>query len=473
MKPTESFPAVNVEAEQALLGAILVNNDAYYLVSGYLTDRHFSEPLHQEIYRLLERAIGLGRKASPKTLIGSLPSDLKVGEMSAGQYVAHLAAEAAGVAEAGNYGQVIFENALERELLASAARVIGEGGRGYAGDGIEALLSTAEADLLAIRRQLNRTDDRSTGLAAAADALVAEWEDRKAGNVLPVPSTGFPLLDKDLGGGYRPGRLIVLAARPGMGKTVFLVETSRRVAKASDDFGVALFSLEVDAPELTARIIASEMAREYPLAYRDALGGDLDNVREASLRDGRRRVQDYAIHIDAGSGLSMAEIEARARLVKERYRRAGKRLGLIGIDYLGLVKATERYRGKKVDEVGEIALAAKEMAKRLECCVLLLAQLNRSLENREDKRPTLSDLRDSGNIEEHADVVSFLYREAYYLSRTAEYARNDVEAVRAHSERENDLDFIIAKNRLGPTISHQMWCDVGLSSVDAKDRRHQ
>ena len=174
------------------------------------------------------------------------------------------------------------------------------------------------------------------------------------------------------------------------------------------------------------------------------------------------------MRIDATGGLTMPEIEARVRLDRERFKKEGKRLSVVFIDYLGLIRASDRYRGNKVHELGEVALAAKVMAKRLDCAVVLLAQLSRGVEGRDDKRPVMSDLRDSGNIEEHADFVGLLYRPAYYLERSPAYRNQEPEAVEEATAKKFDLDLIIGKNRLGPTYIVELWCDPAMSAIDNK-----
>lgn len=464
VKPTESFPPVALEAEQALLGAILVNNKAFDAVAGFLEEDHFSEPLHQLIYRLCARAIGMGRVAAPHTLASALPKDLQVGDMSGVRYMAHLAAEATTIANAYDYGRRIFETALERELQFAAARVIGNVGHGFGGPTIEEQLEAAEEGLANIRRQIDVNDHSSMSAREAAEAIVEEMKLRRDPEFKRgLAKTGLNDLDAVWGGGLWARRLSVVAARPGMGKTVLMIAIARRVARQG--WGVLIFTLEVDANEVTARLIACEMSNtSFPIDYRDVLTGDLDNVKEQSIIDGRDRISEYPIQIDHSAGVGMAEIEARARMVKDRMERSGIQLKLICVDYLGLVKPAERYRGRRVDELGEIAWGAKQMAKRLDVHVMLLSQLSRGLEGRDDKRPVISDLRDSGNIEEHADIVALMYREEYYLNRQKNVSQD--ESARAA----NRLEVITGKNRLGPTRTTTLWCNVAENAVDGMSR---
>lgn len=462
-------PPANLAAEQALLGALLVNNDAFYAVSGFLLPKHFYEPLHQAIFEVICTAIGRGRKADPKMLNRSFPAALAGTDITASEYVARLCSEATTVVNAGDYGREIFEAALERDLIAVGNRILDGAGNGFAGQTVQEQIAAAEDGLAEIRKAIVSTEDNGTDLKSATAALLQNIDDIRAGKSAPVPSTGLEDVDRQIGGGLRPGRLFVIAARPGMGKTVVEAALARR--GGNKGIGSAIFSLEIDAAEMTARLIASHLAMtDMALDYRDILVGNLDDRKAAYVRQGAKTIATLPIEIDHSPGLSMAEIEARARVIRERFRRRGVPFGAIYIDYLQLVRPAERYRGRRVDEVGEIALGAKELSKRLECAVILFSQLSREVEKRNDKRPILSDLRDSGNIEEHADVVAFLYREAYYLQNDPDYLRGDGSKVDRMETVKHDLEFIIGKNRLGPTRTVDLWADVARAAVDNKQR---
>lgn len=478
MTDTGSGPpiALNIDAEQALLGAVLVNNDAYFAVSEFLLPSHFAEPIHGEIYRVMATAIGGGRKATTTTLLGSWPAGQTIGDLTGSQYVARLASCATTVFNAGDYGRVIFELALERQLRADAEAIIAKTGRAYSGDGIVQLVAEAEDRLAAIRNAIRSREAESTDMSAAVQRLIENAEAVKEGRIV-VPSTGYHDLDHRLGGGCLPGRLIVVAGRPGMGKTAMLCDMARRVAvnrrrladNTEANYGVAIFTLEVDAAEITARIVASAMARgDFPIDYRDIMTGSMTDAERLRFEAGSKTVADIAVEIDQAAGLTIDEIEARARIIAGKFRNRGVTLAATVIDYIGLVQPSERYRGRRVDELGQIALGAKNMSKRLGSTVFLASQLSRAVEGRDDKRPQLSDLRDSGNIEEHADAVCMLYRPAYYLEKSPEVVGGDVEALEELRRKKFDLEIIVPKNRLGPTGTVKMYCDVARSSVDAK-----
>jgi len=453
----------NVEAEQGLLGAVIVNNDALaYATRAGLRPEDFCEPAHGRLYAELHRQITSGAKVTPVTLKAAFPEGFGDGDASmapSSRYIARLAAEATTVINVADYAAQIHDLAAMRGLIAVG------GALNRAAMNLQApdyALAQAWKEIDRIRQRTSHDDGDRGSLAKLAQCLL----DGSAANGFVV-TTGLADLDRAIAGGWRAGRLYILAGRPGMGKSVIAMSSARRVARTGA--GVDLYSLELRADELTARLVADELARSHaPLAYRDITAGFAPRER---VREGVERLSELPVHLDCTPGLSIGEIEARAHLTAERLAKAGRRLGVVFIDYLGLVRAADRYRGNKVLELDEIALGAKDMAKRLDCAVVLLSQLNRGVEQREDKRPTLSDLRQSGGIEEHADFVGFLYREAYYLARSEAVRSNDGDALTRLAEIQNDLELIVEKNRIGPTCTVRLWCDVALSAVDNRMRR--
>lgn len=448
----------NIEAEQALLGAMLLNNDAFGYVSGIVGPEHFAEPLHAEMFGQIARYVAAGKKATPVTLKDTFPAAEIVGGMTPAQYLARLAAESVANTgtSAAQLGAQVRDLASMRAVIAIAGDLQRAASDGYAPD--EALRQAWER-LDGLRMGSVEDGGERGTIAALAQRM---REDTALAASFSV-TTGLADLDRAIAGGWRAGRLYVVAGRPGMGKTVLAWSSARRVA--IQGVGVSGFSLEIDGHEVTARLVSDELRHTAtPLAYRDIVAGNLDEAQQAHREKGLQRVEELPIRIDASGGVSITEIEARARMDRDRFARQGIRPGVIFIDYLGLIRCSDRYRGRKVDELGEIALHCKNMAKRLDAAVVLLAQLNRAVESRDDKRPNMSDLRDSGNIEEHADVVGLMYRPAYYDARRAK--DGDVEAAeRAHANQYR-LELGLGKNRLGPTITVDLWCDPAHSCVD-------
>lgn len=276
--------------------------------------------------------------------------------------------------------------------------------------------------------------------------------------------TGLKSLDERIGG-WRPGELVVVAARPGMGKTVFAISTAR-MAAASGERSAGFFSLEVGMEQTAARftsdfLLATKGVRvPYSAILRDAVWpGSKAAVENASFD-----LKTLALFTNFDAGITLAALEARLERWKEAGRRTERPLAVVFIDYLKFLKATERYRGNRVLEIGEITGGLKEIAKRQGVCIVLLTQLNRAVEGRDDKRPTLSDLRDSGEIEQDADIVLMLYREAYYLRNP----KTPEEEMRL-AQVPHDLEVLVEKNRAGECGPIKLWCDVATSSVRDKD----
>jgi len=453
----------NLEAEQALLGAILLNNDAYGFAIKHVDAADFYVPLHAQIFQESGRLISLGRRVNTVTLKDAFPAGMAAGDdITISQYLARLAAEATTVVNAPDYARVIRDLALAREIIGIGADLERAPNLGFNAD--EAIRRAFE-QLDTLRANFQAGDDDRATMESLAHSLSARMASDQREEAAHAVSTGFQDLDRQLGGGYRDGRLFVWAGRPGAGKTVYMVASARRVAKAG--FGALLFSLEMPRDDIMARFAASELAHtETPLDYRDVLVNDLDPFQRQRVIAAADRLQELPIHVDCTAGLGIFEMTARARLACDRWRRQGIKPGLIGIDYLGLVRTGDRYRGNKVDELGEIAKQAKILAGQLEVPVLLLAQLNRGVEGRDDKRPVMADLRASGEIEEHADVVGLLYRPFYYTQRDPRYRDRDPAAMVEIEKRKHDLDVGLDKNRLGPTTVVHLWCDVAKSAVD-------
>jgi len=450
-------PIHSIEVEQQLLGAILMNNQAYGAVAGLIGADHFFEPAHQQIFRVASEEIVAGRVATPVTLKAMLP-DVEIHGMPVGRYLAALAANSTTIINAPDFAKYVFEFWQLRQLSqigATASRP---------GLSPTQSLAAAWAQLDALRSEGSNDPAQHNTIGGFARILAEEISAPPSADQI-VPSTGFTDLDKFIGGGYRPGRLYLAAGRPGMGKTVFGIASARRVALKG--FGVAFFSLEIDGKEMSARTIASHMALgSTKVDYSAILANKLSEHERSCVLDASARMDALPMEVDVTGGLSMFEIESRSRVYVERWRRRGIAPGLIVIDYMGLVKASDRYRGHKVHEQGEIAWAGKQLAKKLGVGVLMLAQLNRNVESRDDKRPQMSDLRDSGNIEEHADVVMLLFRPAYYDDRDPSVRDGDPVAVQRADHRKSDLVVDLGKNRLGPTIGVTLWCSVGHCAVD-------
>ena len=447
----------NIEAEQALLGAILVNNEAFYRVSDFLEPVHFFEPIHQKIYELASSLIRAGKVASPVTLKTFLPPDLDVAGMTPSQYLARLAAEATTVINAEDYGRTIYDLAIRRTLI-----IIGEDVVNVAYDAPVDLppreqIEDAERRLYELA-ETGRYDGGfqrfATALTTAVDMAARAYQ--RDGNLSGL-ATGIADLDRMLGG-LQKSDLVILAGRPGMGKTALATNLAYNIARAwrgevrpdgrmeSVDGGiVGFFSCEMSAEQLATRIIAEQT--EIP-SYRIRRGeidpSDFDKIAQMA-----RDMEVLPLYIDETGGLSISQLTARARRLKRQ-----KGLDLLVIDYIQLLSGSgKRAAEGRVQEVTEITTGLKALAKELQVPILALSQLSRQVESRDDKRPQLSDLRESGSIEQDADVVMFVFREEYYLKNkeprigTEEHFKWQAEMEAVHAKAE----VIIGKQRHGPT----------------------
>jgi replicative DNA helicase len=452
----------NIEAEQALLGAILVNNDAFYRVSDFLEPKHFFEPLHQTIYETAASLIRMGKVATPVTLKTFLPADTDIGGMTVGQYLARLAAEATTIINAQDYGRTVYDMALRRDLIGIGEDMVNVAYEAPVDFAPRAQIEDAERKLYELAES-GRYDGGfqrfSQALTVAVDmAAKAFQRDGKLSGI----ATGLRDLDTKMGG-LQPSDLIVLAGRPGMGKTALATNIAFNVARAhraevqpdgtmkSVNGGVVgFFSCEMSAEQLATRIIAERTGIPSSSIRRGGITeADFEKIRDYSIE-----LQSLPFYVDETGGLSISQLTARARRLKRQ-----KGLDLIVIDYIQLLSGSgKRGNDNRVQEVTEITTNLKALAKELNVPVIALSQLSRQVENRDDKRPQLSDLRESGSIEQDADVVMFVYREEYYLANkepragTEEYAKWQTEMDLAHGKAE----VIIGKQRHGPTGTVQL-----------------
>ncbi len=466
-QPAENAPLFrsaphNIEVEQALLGAILVNNEAFYRVSDFLEPEHFFEPLHQKIYKDIGSLVRAGKAATPITLKTFLPTDLDVAGLNASQYLARLATEATTVINAADYGRTIYDLALRRSLIGIGEVMVNVAYDAPVELGPQAQIEDAERRLY----ELAETGRYDGGFQRFAQALTTAVENAarayERDGKLSGMATGMRDLDRMMGG-LQPSDLIVLAGRPGMGKSSLATNIGYNIAKAwrgevrpdghitSVNGGiVGMFSLEMSAEQLATRIIAERAEIPSSRIRRGEIeSSDFDRLAEAA-----REMETIPFYIDETGGLSIAQLAARARRLKRQ-----KGLDLLIIDYIQLLQGSSRRAAEgRVQEVTEITTNLKALAKELNVPILALSQLSRQVESRDDKRPQLSDLRESGSIEQDADVVMFVYREEYYLRNreprpgTEEHFKWQAEMDAAHGKAE----VIIGKQRHGPTGTVQM-----------------
>ncbi len=446
----------NIEAEQSLLGAILVNNDAFYRVSDFLEQKHFFETIHQVIYETAGSLIRMGKVATPVTLKTFLPADTDIGGMTVGQYLARLASEATTIINAQDYGRTVYDLALRRDLIHIGEDMVNVAFDAPVDFAPRAQIEDAERKLYELA-ETGRYDGGfqrfSQALTVAVDMAANAY--KRDGRLSGI-ATGLRDLDTKMGG-LQHSDLIVLAGRPGMGKTALATNIAYNIAKAhhaevqpdgtmkSVNGGiVGFFSCEMSAEQLATRILAEQTG----IASSNIRRGGITEMDFEKIRNHSIELQSLPLYVDETGGLSISQLTARARRLKRQ-----KGLDLIVVDYIQLLQGSGKRSDNRVQEVTEITTSLKALAKELAVPIIALSQLSRQVESRDDKRPQLSDLRESGSIEQDADVVMFVYREEYYLANkeprpgTPEHEKWLLEMDLAHGKAE----VIIGKQRHGPT----------------------
>lgn len=446
----------NIEAEQSLLGAILVNNDAFYRVSDFLEAKHFFEPLHQTIFETASSLIRMGKVATPVTLKTFLPADTDVGGMTVGQYLARVAAEATTIINAQDYGRTIYDMSLRRDLIGIGEDMVNVAFDAPVDFAPKAQIEDAERRLYELA-ETGRYDGGFQRFAQAITTAVdmAARAFQRDGSLSGI-ATGLRDLDTKMGG-LQSSDLIIVAGRPGMGKTALATNIAYNIAKAyraevqpdgtmkTVNGGiVGFFSCEMSAEQLATRILAEQTSIGSSTIRR----GGITEAEFEKIRDHSIELQSLPFYIDETGGLSISQLTARARRLKRQ-----KGLDMIVIDYIQLLQGSGKKSDNRVQEVTEITTSLKALAKELNVPIIALSQLSRQVENRDDKRPQLADLRESGSIEQDADVVIFVYREEYYLQNkeprigTPEYEKWQLDMSLVHGKAE----IIIGKQRHGPT----------------------
>ncbi len=455
-QPTPRIPPANIEAEQALLGAILINNDAFDRVSDFLRSEHFVEEIHRRIFEIAGSLIRAGKVASPitlKTFLGE--HDLGHG-LTVQQYLARLAIEATTIINAHDYGRSIHDLAVRRALIGVGEDIVNVAYDSPVDSAPREQIEEAEKRLYALAdggKYGGGFQTFSDALKTAVDLAARAYE--RDGHLSGV-ATGMYDLDHKMGG-LQASDLIIIAGRPGMGKTAFATNIAFNIAKAwrgeprpdgsmktLDGGLVGFFSLEMSAEQLATRIIAEQSGvPSYKIRRGDITEEDFHRISQAMMD-----MQRIPFYIDQTGGLSIAQLVARARRLKRQ-----RGLDLLVVDYLQLLSGAKSRGDNRVQELTEITTGLKALAKELNVPILGLSQLSRQVELRDDKRPQLSDLRESGSIEQDADVVLFVFREEYYLKNkeprpgTEEHMTWMTEMERAHDRAE----VIIGKQRHGPT----------------------
>lgn len=445
--PATAITLHEVDAEFTLLGSLLENEGAFEHAIGLVKPEWFHDPMLRYIFEQGADIIESGQKISAPALLARLPTEIMPG-VSRGNFYARFIAEALPVAMIGGLVATIKDRWMRRTLREMGALAL-EQSQVLGSDPTE-LASQCASQL---DTMMGVASDRAgVSLAQAGQEFFDNIRDP---DNLRGDTTGIVVLDNKLNG-YRRGQLYVIAGRPGMGKSAFMCSSLRRTALSG--VGVAIFSLEMTRSEIFARMVSDHLDWTKAPGFGDLVRGQIGDAGD-QLAEAYEQLARAPMHIDDGARMTFAEIAAKARRVKNEMAAYGVRLGVVCIDHMGLVTPSNRYAGNKVAEAGEVSGLARALAKELDCCVILLCQLSREVEKRDDKRPVMSDLRWSGEIEQDAHVIGFLFREAYYLDQNPDA---DPQAIADARWR---MEFLIRKNRNGETADCRLWCSIKHSSI--------
>lgn len=423
----DRLPPQNIEAEQAVLGAILLEPSALTTASEILIPEDFYRAAHQKIFRTMLQLSDRGEPVDLVTVTSELADANALEEIGGVSYLTELANAVPTAANVQYYAKIVEEKSILRRLIRTATSIAQDGYTRE--DEVEDVLSEAERKILEVSQRKN-----TSGFQNIKDVLVQAYDNiemlhNRKGEITGIP-TGFIELDR-MTAGFQRSDFIIVAARPSVGKTAFALNIAQNVATRTGE-NVAIFSLEMGAQQLVMRMLCAE-----------------GNINAQNLRTGKLTPEDWGkltmamgslsnagIFIDDTPNIRVSEIRAKCRRLKQE-----QGLGMVLIDYLQLIQGSGRNRENRQQEVSEISRSLKALARELDVPVIALSQLSRSVEQRQDKRPMMSDLRESGSIEQDADIVAFLYRDDYY----------DKE-----SENKNIIEIIIAKQRNGPVGTVQL-----------------
>tara|TARA_B100000963_G_scaffold101349_1_gene87648 strand:- start:10171 stop:11598 length:1428 start_codon:yes stop_codon:yes gene_type:complete len=438
----------NLEAEQALLGSILVNNDIIDEISNVVNPHIFYDPSHVKIYEVIESLNNKGMIANPITLKNFFEKENILNEVGGTEYLVKLTRFSGSVKQAGDYAKIIHEMYLRRELILISDTLNSDTLNANSKElNSEAIIESTEKSLFDLAERgsfsqsflkFNKALDQTIEMAT-----LAMQNDQ---GIVGVP-TGLTELDQKLGGLHKSD-LVILAGRPSMGKTALATNiaynAAQNIMKREEKSSVAFFSLEMSSEQLSTRIL-SEQAR---IKSDDIRRGKVTEEEINRYIETSRNIYNLPLYIDETPAITIAALSNRARRIKRLFG-----LSLLVVDYIQLMRSNSNKNDNRVQEISEITQGLKALAKELSVPVLALSQLSRAVEQRDDKQPQLADLRESGSIEQDADVVMFVYREEYYLERK-QPKLGSIEHAEWQSKM-NDVnglaDIILGKQRHGPT----------------------
>jgi len=451
----------NTQAEQALLGAVITNNDAINRVGEYLKPEHFYEPVHQRIYESILKFVDRGIIATPVTLKNHFDKDEALIDVGGAEYLVRLAGMSVAIINLEAYGKIIYDLAVRRHLIEIGEDVVNDAYEQKIDSNAKDQIEAAEQKLF----NLASEGSGETGFQSLKVSLIeainkADAAFKRTESISGI-ATHFTDLDNLLGG-LQNSDLLILAGRPSMGKTAFSINMAVNAAKFMLDNhkgeegehppSVGFFSLEMSSEQLAARMIAMESGVDSSKMRT----GNLTDDEFAQLVQGNKELHKLPFFMDDTPALSISALRTRARRLKRKHN-----LGLLIVDYLQLLKGSSKSsEASRVQEVSEITQGLKAVAKELNIPVIALSQLSRAVEQREDKRPQLSDLRESGSIEQDADIVMFIYREEYYEERKKPSDSESEKMAQWQANMEtcqNITEIIIAKQRHGPIGTAKLY----------------
>lgn len=477
----------NLEAEQAILGAVLSNNEAINRVSDFLRAEHFHEPVHKRIYAAVERFLERGIVATPVTLKNHFDNDAALEAIGGAAYLVHIAGLASTIINIKDHASIVYSLSISRELIQIGEDMVNDAydsnGELRASEQIE----RSEHKLFTLASEGNSDTNFAHMKQALTDSLRTAEQAIQNQNSVSGTTSGFTDID-NLIGGFHNSDLIILAARPSMGKTALALNLMVNAAKfyheeyeqkkTNDELGdmthprsAGFISLEMSSEQLATRILSLETGINAGNIRRGRLEMNKHNNEFEKLIRANKLLYQLPIFIDDTPALSIAAVRTRARRLKRKHN-----LSILIVDYLQLLRGvSEMARTNRVQEISEITMGLKAIAKELNIPVIALSQLSRAVEQRPDKRPQLADLRESGSIEQDADQVMFIYREAYYVERDKPAEGSD-----KMPQWQEDMDKVdriaevmFAKNRHGPVDNVTLFFDKHTTRFGNFDAYHQ
>lgn len=461
---TEKLPQ-SLELEQGILGAALVNNDVVEILDEInISPEMFFDDIHGRIYEVIKLLIDRGETASPLSLKSFFEGNPALDDVGGAKYLVRLAASAATIIGAKDYG-LQLRDLFDRRCIIIAANDLETAAANDFDTKTNEIISSFE-DLLD-ERQSKILGERANLVFTAEQAAQSLLQYQLDGKNNSALKTGLFALD-EIVGGFSPGHLTILGGRPAMGKTAFAQNIAYMAYEQGH--GTLFFSLEMTEAQLAARAISDIIYRDtgYVLPYKDLIKKDWTGDQYKMVKAAIATWRDMPLLIDATAGQSMSNLRRRIKKVKAKGIN-GKPLRLVVVDYLQLMTAGDRYRGNKVNEVSEISRQLKLAAKEFNISILCLSQLSRRVEERENKKPIMSDLRDSGSIEQDADEILFVYREAYYLEQQAKSAASlKFGKLAEDMEREAQFEAATADGKIEIIISKSRHGETGLAQLGFK-----